>query len=155
MWDGSNMERMLRSVNRGTGSLRSASNHASKDETPVMSPAWRNVCREKKCFWGRKDPHCPGEAWCLLIQRVERENARFRIRALADWVDANHCVLFGAERTDASLIERDRSCQYGVTNIHSASDGSGAILGRSLNHFWVGTCEGSYQQLSVISTCGI
>src|ERR1035437_8918472 len=44
----------------------------------------------------------------LLVKRVEGEDGRFRVRASAQGVDANHCIFLGAEAANAGLVDRKR-----------------------------------------------
>ena len=60
----------------------------------------------------------------LLVERVERQDARFGVRALTSWVDANHTVFLSAESTDTSGVDRQRSRRSRVTDIDATSSRS-------------------------------
>ena len=60
----------------------------------------------------------------LLVQRVEGEDARFRVRALSGRVDTHNGVFLGAEATNTGLVDRDRRRLNGVANVDAVHRGS-------------------------------
>ena len=56
-------------------------------------------------------PNC-----CLLVERVERQDARFGVGANAGRVDANHCIFLSAETANAGLVDRERNRLDRVAN---------------------------------------
>jgi hypothetical protein len=61
----------------------------------------------------------------LLVERVEGQNACFRVGANASRVNPNDGVFLGAEGADTGLVDRDRNCHYGVTNVNATGDRAG------------------------------
>src|ERR1051325_10690131 len=51
----------------------------------------------------------------LLVERVERQDARFGGRAHARWVDANHGIFLSTEAANTSLVHRQRPRQNRIT----------------------------------------
>src|SRR5215475_11468617 len=60
----------------------------------------------------------------LLVQRIERQDARFGVRALSGGVDTNDGVFFSAEAADTGLVDRDRGCLNGIANVDVVHRGS-------------------------------
>ena len=57
---------------------------------------------------------------CLLVERVERQDARFGVAARTSRVDANDRIFLSAERADTSLVDRDRHSQGSVSNVQAS-----------------------------------
>src|SRR5215475_10336636 len=62
-------------------------------------------------------PNC-----CLLVERVEGQDARFGVGADASRVDANHCIFLSAEGANTGLVDRDRNRDNCVTNVNATSN---------------------------------
>ena len=52
-----------------------------------------------------------------LVQQAEGQNRRFGVRAGARGIDANHCILLGAEYANTGLVDRKRSRHNRITGV--------------------------------------
>src|SRR5579864_1100196 len=89
---------------------------------PALTPTKNKRAANSRSLLHRLylSPKCTPPTLRLLVERVERQDARFRNRANAGGVDANYCIFLRAETTNTGLVDRDRDRLHGVTDIDCA-----------------------------------